>query len=140
MATPVIIGRSNGLLYPIKSTQWKELKGTRRFSEVILSVDFDGQEVMARCLLDTGCTKSMILKKFTDKKRRTKLSDKDSIKYLTYGNSFKSSMAASVGFKMVEFESQSNNTFECEFQVDEISDPEKQLYDVIIGNDLLYNM
>ena len=88
MATPVIIGTASGLLYPIKSTQWKKLKGARRFSEVVLSVDIDGQEVMARYLLDTGCTKSMILKKFTSKKRRTKLSDKDSIKYLTYSSSF----------------------------------------------------
>ena len=72
---------------------------------------------MARCLLDTGCTKSMILKRFTDKKRRTKLSDKDFIKYETYGSSFKSSMTASVGFKMVEFEQQKNNTVEYEFQV-----------------------
>ena len=112
MATPVIIGTSNGLLYSIKSAQWKELKGARRFSEVILSVDVNGQEVMAQCLLDTGCTKSMILKKFTSMKRRTKLLDKDSIKYLTYGSSFKSSMTASVGFKMVEFESQPNNTIE----------------------------
>ena len=95
---------------------------------------------MARCLLDTGCTKSMILKKFTSKNRRTKLSDKNSIRYTTYGSSFKSSMTASVGFKMVEFESQSNNTIEYQFQVDETSDPDKQLYDVIIGNDLLYNM
>ena len=140
MATLVIIGTANGLLYSIKSAQWKELKGARRFSEVILSVDVDGQEVMARCLLDTGCTKSMILKKFTSKKRRTKLSDKDSIKYLTYGSSFKSSMTTSVGFKMVKFESQSNNTIEYQFQVDETSNPDKQLYDVIIGNNLLYNM
>ena len=29
------------------------------FSEVILSVEVDRKEVMARCLLDTGCTKSM---------------------------------------------------------------------------------
>jgi len=40
----------------------------RKFSEVIVSiVGADGTERMARCLLDTGCTKSMILKKFTDK-------------------------------------------------------------------------
>ena len=64
----MIIGTSNGILYPIKSTQWEELKGARRFLEVILSVLIDGEEVMVRCLLDTGCTKSMILKKFTDKK------------------------------------------------------------------------
>ena len=115
MTTPVIIGTSNGLLYSIKSTQWKELKGARRFSEVILLVDVNGQKVMVRCLLDTGCTKFMVLKKFTSKKRQTKLSNKDSIKYLTYGSSFKSSMTASVGFKIVEFESQSNNTIKYEF-------------------------
>ena len=107
---------------------------------MILSIEVDGKEVIARCLLDTGCTKSMILKKFTDQKRRTKLSDKDSIKYETYGSSFKSSMTASVGFKMVEFKKQKNITVEYEFQVDETSDPDKQMYDVIIGNDLLYNM
>ena len=49
-------------------------------------------------------------------------------------------MIASVGFKMVEFKSQKNNTIEYKFQVDERSDPRKQLYDVIIGNDLLWNM
>ena len=82
----------------------------------------------------------MILKKFTDQKQRTKLSDKNSIKYETYGSSFKSSMTASVGFKMVEFEKQNNITIEYEFQVNETLDPDKQMYDVIIGNDLLYNM
>ena len=69
-ATPVITDTSNDILYPIKSTQWETLKGARRFSEVILSVLTDAKEVMARCLLDTGCTKSMILKKITDKKQQ----------------------------------------------------------------------
>ena len=73
-------------------------------------------------------------------KQQTKLPDKDSIKYLTYGSSFKLSMTASVGFKMVEFKSQKNNTIKYEFQVDETSDPNKQLCDVIVGNDLLWNM
>ena len=79
----------------------------------------------------------MILKKCIGQKRRTKLLDKGSIKYQTYGSSFKSSMTASVDFKMVQFESQKNNTIEYEFQVDEKSDLDKQLYDVIIRNDLL---
>ena len=77
------------------------LKRAQRFSEVILSVLINGKEVMARCLLDTGCRKSMILKTFTDKKQWNKLLDKDSIRYQTYGISFKSSMTASAGFKMV---------------------------------------
>ena len=110
--TPVIIATANGTLYPINTAAQNKLKGARRFSEVILSIKVDGKEVIARCLLDTGCTKSMILKNFTDQKRRTKLSDKNSIKYETYGSSFKSSMTASVGFKMVEFETQKNNTID----------------------------
>ena len=95
---------------------------------------------MVRCLLDTGCTKSMILKKFPEKKRQTKLSDKDSIKYQAYGSTFKLLMTASVSFKMVVVETQKNNTIKYEFQVDETSDPNNQLYDVIIGNNLLWNI
>ena len=41
---------------------------------------------------------------------------------------------------MMEFESQKNNTIEYEFQVDETSDLDRKLYDVITGNDFLYNM
>ena len=85
-----------------------------------------GKEVMARSLLDTGCTKLVTLKKFIDKKRRNKLSNKDSIRYQIYNSSFKSSMTASVGFKMVEFESQKNNIIKYEFQVDKTSNPDKQ--------------
>ena len=73
-------------------------------------------------------------------KRRTKLSDKNSIKYETYGSSFKLSMTATAGFKIVEFESQKNTTIRYEFQVDKTLDPNKQLYDLIIGNDLLWDM
>ena len=41
---------------------------------------------------------------------------------------------------MTEFESQKNNTIEYEFQVNDKSNPKSQLYDVIIVNDLLWNM
>jgi hypothetical protein len=62
--------------------------------------------------LDTGCTKSMILKQFTNKKQQTKLSKENTIKYETYGSECHSSMTASVGFKMIEFEQQKNQTIE----------------------------
>lgn len=74
---------------------------------------------------------------YDTQKQQTKLLDKDSIKYKTYSSNFKSSMTASVGFKMMEFESQKNNTIEYEFQVDETLDLKKQLYGVIIRNNLL---
>jgi hypothetical protein len=113
----------------------------RQFSEVIVSiVGTDGTETMARCLLDTGCTKSMILKKFTETKRRNKLSKEDTVQYETYGGKFKSSMTASVGFKMVEFQQHQNQTIEYLFQVDETNNSKQQHYDMIIGNDLLWNM
>ena len=113
---------------------------SRRFSEVLVSiVGTDGTERMAICLLDTGCTKSMILKKFTETKRRTKLSKEETVEYETYGSKFKSSMTASVGFKMVEFQQHQNQTIEYEFQVDETRNSQ-QHYDMIIGNDLLWNM
>jgi hypothetical protein len=71
----------------------------RRFSEVLVSiVGADGTERMAKCLLDTGCTKSMILKKFTEIKRRNKLSKEDTIEYETYGGKFKSSMTAQLAW------------------------------------------
>ena len=92
----------------------------RKISEVLISiVGIDGKEKIAKCLLGTGRTKSMILKKFTDKKRRTKLSKKDTVEYTTYNSKFESSMTANVGFKMVEFEQHQNQTVEYEFQVDE---------------------
>ena len=93
----------------------EQIRGAQRFLDVILSIVIDGKEVMARCLLDTGCTKSLILEMFTDQKQQTKLSDTYSIKYETYGSSFKSSMITGVGFKMVEFDSQKNSTIEYDF-------------------------
>ncbi|OEU11608.1 hypothetical protein FRACYDRAFT_244725 [Fragilariopsis cylindrus CCMP1102] len=135
--TPVLVGTVDGTLYPSRA---KPLHGARRFCEVLLSINVNGHDTMTRCLLDTGCTKSMILKQFTDKNRRTKLSKENTIKYETYGSVFHYSMTASVGFKMIEFENQKNQTIEYKFQVDETSNPRKQQYDVIIGNDLLWNM
>ena len=41
---------------------------------------------------------------------------------------------------MIEFEEHKHQTIEYNFQVDETSDPNKQAYDVIIGNDLLWNL
>mmetsp|Transcript_50167 Transcript_50167/g.56035 ORF Transcript_50167/g.56035 Transcript_50167/m.56035 type:complete len:88 (-) Transcript_50167:642-905(-) len=68
------------------------------FSEMILSIVNDyGTETMASCILDTGCTKSMMLEQLTDQKQQNKKPDKDSIKYETQGSKLNSSMASSVG-------------------------------------------
>ena len=39
-------------------------------------------------------------------------------------------MTASMGFKMVEFETQQTQTIKYEYQADEASNPKKQIYDV----------
>ena len=62
---------------------------------------------------------------------------KDTIEYETYHSKFGSSMTVSVGLKMAEFETQKDPTIKYEFQVDETTNPKKQTYDVIIGNNLL---
>ena len=49
-------------------------------------------------------------------------------------------MTANVDFKLVEFETQQNQTIEYSFHVDETSNPKKQMHDVIIRNNVLWNM
>ena len=46
-------------------------------------------------------------------------------------------MTASMGYDMIEFKTQQNQTIEYLFQDNETSNPKKQIYNVIIGNDLL---
>ena len=50
-----------------------------------------GQDMMLRALLDSGCSKSIILKSFTTPKNRKKLKEKEQIRYKTYGGHFTSS-------------------------------------------------
>ena len=68
------------------------------------------------------------------------MSKEDTIQYETYGSKFTSSMTASVGIKMIEFEQHKHQTIKYKFQVDETLDPNKQAYYVIIGNDLSWNL
>jgi hypothetical protein len=57
----------------------------RRYSEMCVQViDSEGRGRMLRALLDSGCSKSIILKQFTEKKRRTKLMGRDRVEYATY--------------------------------------------------------
>ena len=115
----------------------------RRFAEcVVMSVNSKGRTQPLRCLLDTGCSKSIILKKFTESKRRIKQSKEDQIRYTTWGGSFDTHCKASVGFRLIEFEEKGKQTIEHEFQVDGTEYPKgkEPKYDMVIGNELLWNM
>ena len=58
----------------------------KRFAETVLMVKKpNGQGQMLRVLFDSGCSKTIILKMFTDEKRRKRLPDFKSTTYKTYG-------------------------------------------------------
>ena len=77
----------------------------RRFSDIcVIVIDTEGKVRMIHCLLDTGCSKSIVLKKFTDKKERSKLDRKDTVRYTTYGGNFVSTETATLPIQMVEFD------------------------------------
>jgi len=121
----------------------RELRGTKtikwRFAKVLVTViDNKGKGKMCRALLDSGCSKSLVLKKFTDKKLQSESTDEDCTVYKTHSGKFVSNSAASLAMRMVEFENNSNITIEHKFQVDKITDPKKSQYNMIIGSDLMW--
>jgi predicted aspartyl protease len=108
----------------------------RRYSEVCVQViNSDGKGRMLRALLDSGCSKSIMLKQFTEKKRRSKLMGRDQVEYAIYGGKFQSKSSASVGFKLIEFANKQQINYK--FQVDEVQSSQESRYDMIIGSDLL---
>ena len=76
---------------------------------------------MLRALLNSGCTKSIILKKLTLPKVRTRLSKKDCRTYETYGGHFTSSSVALVAFRQVEFNKNKDLSINFKFQVNEVN-------------------
>ena len=66
------IGTPNGRLLKVKPRKPTKEDEQRRFAEVIVMiVDDDGNHKPACALLDSGCSRSIILKEFTSRKRRT---------------------------------------------------------------------
>ena len=96
----------------------------------------NGQGQMLRVLFDSGCSKTIILKKFTDKKRRKRLPDFKSTTYKTYSGCFRSSCLASVQFKLIEFGPLKDKLIEYEVQVDKLQQQKDTNY-MIIGSDLI---
>ena len=99
-----------------------------------------GKGTMLRALLDSGCTKSIILKSFTSLKKRKLLSKKDCCRYGTYGGHFTSNSTANVAFRLVEFNKNKDFLINYKFQVDEVNKSKDSRYDMIIGNDILHDL
>ena len=62
-----------------------------------------GKGTMLRALLDSGCTKSIILRDFTCPRERKLLSKEDCCRYETYSGHFTSNSTANMAFRLVEF-------------------------------------
>ena len=73
----------------------------QRYSVFVIMVKSkNGKGTMLRALCDSGCSKTIILKEFTEKENRRYLNENESLKYKTYGGYFASSSVASISFKL----------------------------------------
>ena len=136
LVRPDIIATEDGTNLKVKRAFVNNTE--RRFAEaVVMVVDSQGRGRMVRALFDSGCSKSIILKKFTESKRRTKLKPRDHIRYTTYGGTFNSTAKASVGLRFIEFEEKGKQTVEHEFSVNGTHYKHELSYDIIIGSDLM---
>ena len=110
-------------------------------TEIVIMMKLEnGKGKMVRALLDSGCSKTIVLKEFTQKKRRKVLPPEEHIKYKTYGGYFRSKLRASIQFKLVEFETYKDRLIEYEVQVDEQQKRKDTSYDIIIGTDLMNDL
>ena len=98
-------------------------------------INTKGKGRMLRCLLDTECSKSIVLKKFTDEKQRLKLSNEDTVYYTTNGRKFVSTKTARLLIRLIKF---GEETSSHDFQVDAQEIGGK--YDMIIGSDIMEDM
>ena len=87
---------------------------------VMVKVPKTGKEKILFALLDSGCTKPIILQKFTSPQVRTRLIEKDCYTYNIYGGHFPSSSVALVAFRLVEIDKNKNLLINYMFQVDEV--------------------
>ena len=99
-----------------------------------------GKGKMNRALLDSSCTKPIILKCFISPSERKLLSKRGCCRYEKYGDHFTSNSTASVAFRLIEFNKNKDLLINYKFQVDEVNKSKDSRYDMIIGNDILHDL
>ena len=113
----------------------------QRCTETVIIVKLaNGKCKILRALLDSGCTKTIILREFTEQGNRIKLPPSQQITYKTYGGRFRSNCIANVQLKFIEFAQYKHNVFNCEVQVDELKRRSETKYDIVIGTDLMNDL
>ena len=104
----------------------------QRYSDIIVeTVDNKGRGLALRGLLDSGCSKTIVLKKFTTNINK----NSKAVKYQTYGGTMTSTATSNVGMKLIEFSSSKSITFPC--QVDGKTNVDEAYYDIILGSDFM---
>ena len=104
-------------------------------AEIVVEIlDRNGKLVPIRGLLDTGATSSLLLRDFVKKGRANGYSGKTT-EWKTKGGIFKTKKKALVDFKFPELNVDKKVTWVC--HVDETTNREQALYDMIIGMDLM---
>ena len=96
--------------------------------------DREGNLVPIRCLLDTGTSSSIVLRKFVAP-GKAKGYKGHSTKWSTLGGIFRTKKKARLDFKFPELSTSKSVTWTC--HVDEKTDPKQAAYDMILGMDLL---
>ena len=114
---------------------FKKSKTGQYCAEIIVEIeDRNGDKVPMRALLDTGTTKSILLRQFVKKGRAKSYKDKPTY-WNTMGGNFVTKQKALVDFKFPELHHNRTVTWIC--HVDDKTDHNTALYDFIIGMDLM---
>ena len=91
----------------------------QRCTETVIMIKMSNGKCKAfSALLDSGCTKTIILKQFTEQSNRIYLPPDQKGKYKTYGGYFTSTLVANIKFNFVEFDMYRDRAVEYEVQVD----------------------
>ena len=113
----------------------KKHKKTHYTAEIIVEiVDRHGDTVPFRALLDTGTSDTILLRRYVKKGRAKGYKGKTTV-WNTMGGKFETKQKALVDFKFPELNHNKKVTWIS--HVDATTDPDKAIYDMIIGMDLM---
>ena len=109
-------------------------KKPRTSTDVVVEIlDEQGRGRAIRGLLDSGCTRTIVLKKFCSRVEKGK-----KITYETYGNHVSASHYSDLQLKLTEFSDSKTITFNC--MLDTINQSTESSYDIIFGTDFMTAM
>jgi hypothetical protein len=114
----------------------KKQRRKKYTAEIVVEMeDRDGNIVPARALLDTGTTSTIVLRKFVRKGRAKSYAKPTATTWNTLGGNFQTKRKVLIDMKFPELNPHKKVSWIC--HMDETTDPDTALYDIIIGMDML---